>query len=142
MPDLASTSVEVEDLVDSVELLVETVREAQREKATLKAQEKLVAELMDETRALLAVLEAPAGKPAAVGLTDAPRPRTPGLILTHSELLAIQASRKRKGLSQAELARQVGITAPSLCNVEKGRQKPTPELLERIHQALGMEDPS
>jgi len=148
MPELTDSAAHVEDLVDSVELLVEAVREAQREKATLKAQEKLVKELAVETRALMVAIDGEPepvkvkpvesrgkrGTKASVSSDLVPTPPS-----TEPQALAIKVARKAKGLSQWQLAEKAGTTGPHISNVENGRCKASSALLERIYKALGME---
>ncbi|PRY47141.1 DNA-binding XRE family transcriptional regulator [Spirosoma oryzae] len=50
----------------------------------------------------------------------------------------IKAIRNRKGLSQAEVARRLGIDQTSYFRFEKRGNKLTLELLERIAQAIGV----
>jgi DNA-binding XRE family transcriptional regulator len=138
MPEPTSRTVDVENLLDSVEYLCEAVREAQRKKATLKAQEKLVGELAGETRELLAVLEAPP-TPAAVAATGNPRKSLPGRILMPVEILGIRQARHKLALSQNDLAKKVGVSAPTICLIENARQAPSSDLLDRIFEVLGLE---
>lgn len=48
----------------------------------------------------------------------------------------IAALRKKKGLSQAELADRVGITNWWLCNIETGRRQPGLQLVLRLAKEL------
>lgn len=147
MPEIAERTMEVEDLLDSVELLVESIREAHRMEGKLKAQEKLVKELATETRQLLTVVDAPpvpvpaapAEKQPAHGKARVPKARPSGHALTRIDALLMKAYREKLGLSQAGLAKKVGVSGVHVCNVENGRAKPSAELLGRIRQALGME---
>jgi len=136
MPEATDRTMDVENLLDSVEDLCEAGRQLLREKATIKAQEKLVAELAGETRTLLVVLEAPA--PAPVAATKSPRKRLPGRILMPVEILGIKEARKKLALSQNDLAKKVGVSGPTICLIEKARQAPSSELLGRICSALGI----
>ena len=45
--------------------------------------------------------------------------------------------RKAHNLSQAELARRVGIAQPSLWDIERGNNNPRPETAKRIAEILG-----
>ena len=44
----------------------------------------------------------------------------------------IRALRDKAGLSQREQARRLKITAVYLCNIERGRHKPSLRMLEKI----------
>ena len=48
----------------------------------------------------------------------------------------IRWKRQRLALSQGELAQRAGCSRPSIVNIEQGRQRPTPELSERINEVL------
>ena len=51
--------------------------------------------------------------------------------------------RRKKGWSQAELSRRVGINATSMSRIESGKEPPFPNRSKRIADALGWEgDPS
>lgn len=50
----------------------------------------------------------------------------------------VRQLREAKGLSQAELARRIGSTQPSVARLEAGGVAPTIETLERIAAALGL----
>lgn len=51
----------------------------------------------------------------------------------------VRALREDKGMSQAELARRIGSTQPSVARLEAGGVAPTIETLERIAVALGLQ---
>ena len=51
----------------------------------------------------------------------------------------VQLFRKRKGLSQEELAGQVGIDTKSLSRLERGAHFPSLETLEKVRLELGVE---
>jgi DNA-binding XRE family transcriptional regulator len=48
----------------------------------------------------------------------------------------ILRSRRRLGLSQAELAQRAGISRQALNRIECGKSKPNPKLIDRIDRAL------
>lgn len=48
----------------------------------------------------------------------------------------IAAMRKKKNMQQKELAEMVGIGNEWLCNVEKGKRRPSMTLLYKIAEAL------
>lgn len=48
----------------------------------------------------------------------------------------IRAEREAAGLTQAALARIAGVAQPNLSAYENGRRTPSPDVLERIRQAL------
>lgn len=50
----------------------------------------------------------------------------------------ISEIRKRKGLTQAELAARSGVTPANLCKIERGQQDPTVSTLIRICEGLGV----
>ena len=51
----------------------------------------------------------------------------------------IRASRLRRGISQAELARRAGTSQSAVARIEAGRTSPTVETLERLAAALGLQ---
>lgn len=51
----------------------------------------------------------------------------------------VQVLRKRKGLSQEELAGQIGIDTKSLSRLERGAHFPSLETLEKVRVELGVE---
>jgi transcriptional regulator with XRE-family HTH domain len=57
------------------------------------------------------------------------------------EVLAnnIKEYRRKKGFSQDKLAESAGISSQYLATVETCRKFPTPEVLERLAEALGIE---
>ena len=48
----------------------------------------------------------------------------------------LKAKRKLQGLSQTQLAQQVGITQAFLAEIESGRKRPSIEVLEKLCDAL------
>lgn len=50
--------------------------------------------------------------------------------------------RKSRGLSQAELAKAIGVQPPSVCAWEKGNAHPRPEHLEKLCAVLGIDLPT
>lgn len=58
-------------------------------------------------------------------------------------MLILAEVRKRKGVSQAKLARLAGVNQTSLSRIENGREPAYPRRGKRIADALGWEgDPS
>jgi len=57
------------------------------------------------------------------------------------EILAnnLREQRRKRGFSQAKLAERAGISTQYLAMIELSRQFPTPEVLEQIAAALGVE---
>ncbi|MBN7794341.1 helix-turn-helix transcriptional regulator [Microbacterium esteraromaticum] len=55
---------------------------------------------------------------------------------------SIRAHRERAGLTQAELARTIGVTRQTLIAIEQGKYSPTLELAFQIARALqlGLDD--
>ena len=51
---------------------------------------------------------------------------------------AIKAFRKRKGLSQKDLAQVCGLSANAMCSIENNESFPSRESLEKISAALGI----
>lgn len=49
---------------------------------------------------------------------------------------AIKTFRKKKGMTQAELARRSGISANALCSIEKDKSFPTKETIKAICTAM------
>lgn len=49
----------------------------------------------------------------------------------------ISQRRKMQGLTQSQLAERVGITQAFLAEIEKGRKRPSLEVLEKLCDALG-----
>ena len=52
--------------------------------------------------------------------------------------LRLKEIRKRRGLSQEELAEKVDLEPPSICNIETGRNYPTFQNLEKILSVLNV----
>jgi len=61
-------------------------------------------------------------------------PKTETII--YPEGVEIKVARIRAGLRQYEVATRVGILASRLSEIEAGRRRPSPELLERILQVI------
>ena len=51
----------------------------------------------------------------------------------------LKANRRKSKLSQSKLAEKAGISTQYIAMIELSRQFPTPEVLERIADALGIE---
>jgi len=51
----------------------------------------------------------------------------------------LKKNRRKNGLSQAKLAEKAGISTQYIAMIELSRQFPTPEVLERIADAFGIE---
>jgi len=51
----------------------------------------------------------------------------------------LRENRRKGGFSQAKLAEKAGISTQYIAMIELSRQFPTPEVLERIAAALGIE---
>ncbi len=49
---------------------------------------------------------------------------------------ALVAVRDREGISQADLARMAGVTRSTICDLEKGRAFPSPELAAKYARIL------
>ena len=49
---------------------------------------------------------------------------------------ALKKARKEKGLTQAQLAEQVGITRAFLCNIERGKYSPSLTIAQALAIAL------
>lgn len=52
--------------------------------------------------------------------------------------LAVLGYRVRHGLSQTQLAEQLGIRQPHVSRLELGEHNPTPEILQRLASKLGL----
>lgn len=50
----------------------------------------------------------------------------------------IREARKTLGLTQAALGKKSGLATSTICDIEKGRSKPSLDSLERIATALGV----
>lgn len=46
------------------------------------------------------------------------------------------AIRKQRGLTQVEVAEKVGISQPSLCDIERGVMSPRPDTAKKIAEVL------
>jgi ribosome-binding protein aMBF1 (putative translation factor) len=53
--------------------------------------------------------------------------------------LALAAARMKRGLSQREMAKQIGTSAPQISRTEKHPEHSTVQTLERYAHAVGME---
>lgn len=51
---------------------------------------------------------------------------------------SVRAVREAAGMTQAELARQVGVTRQTLIAIEQGRYSPTLELAFQLARAFGV----
>jgi len=51
----------------------------------------------------------------------------------------LKENRRKNGISQAKLAEKAGISTQYIAMIELSRQFPTPEVLERIAAAFGIE---
>ncbi len=51
---------------------------------------------------------------------------------------SLRAVRERAGMTQAELAREVGVTRQTLIAIEQGRYSPTLELAFQLARAFGV----
>ncbi|MCC2031667.1 helix-turn-helix transcriptional regulator [Microbacterium allomyrinae] len=51
---------------------------------------------------------------------------------------SIRAAREASGMTQAELARQVGVTRQTLIAIEQGKYSPTLELAFQLSRAFGV----
>jgi len=62
-------------------------------------------------------------------------------MLNLREILAanLKENRRKCGISQSKLAEQAGISTQYIAMIELSRQFPTPEVLERMASALGIE---
>lgn len=143
---------DVENLADSLEELIESVRQAAASRRSLSNQEKLVKQLMQETRDLLQAID---GLPAPSG-RDAVRPRLPKRHSRRAPLTiekrpianetvrgpidgdVFRAARIAMKLSQGEVALQAGTTQASLSKIENGLVRPSPDLSLRLVHALAM----
>lgn len=47
-------------------------------------------------------------------------------------------ARKRLGMTQKQLAEQVGISQAHICNLEKEKEQASPDLAKRLATALGI----
>lgn len=61
----------------------------------------------------------------------------PGLDLEHLGNLVLSA-RKRCGLTQKELAKQTGLSAKTIQDIEKGQKRPNYQTLARLTKRLGI----
>ncbi len=60
----------------------------------------------------------------------------PPYLLAMTIGIQIRHFRKKQGVTQAELAKKVGVKQYSITRWEKGHNSPTPEVLAKIAQAL------
>lgn len=49
----------------------------------------------------------------------------------------IRTLRRRQGLTQAQLAKLIGVAQPYITEIEKGRKRPSVEVLEKLCDSLG-----
>lgn len=66
------------------------------------------------------------------GLKDFEKEHGP---LTFGE--ALESYRLGEEISQADMAKRIGISSQSLCDIEKGRRIPTPKRAAKIAQLIG-----
>ncbi|BBO73255.1 hypothetical protein DSCW_06720 [Desulfosarcina widdelii] len=50
---------------------------------------------------------------------------------------ALESYRLCEEISQSDMAKRIGISAQSLCDIEKGRRIPTPKRAAKIAQVIG-----
>lgn len=50
----------------------------------------------------------------------------------------IRAFRKLKGITQQSLAKKIGISVSIMGEIERGNRQPTPQIINRIAEALGI----
>lgn len=60
------------------------------------------------------------------------------MLKIETDCLKLSELRIRQGMSQAELARVVGVARQSINGVEQGRANPTPLLAKNIAETLGI----
>lgn len=58
--------------------------------------------------------------------------------LARAVALAVLGYRVRRGLSQTQLGKQLGIRQPHVSRLELGEHNPTPEMLQRLASKLGL----
>ncbi|QTV06745.1 helix-turn-helix transcriptional regulator [Faecalibacter bovis] len=51
----------------------------------------------------------------------------------------ILSIRTRKGISQDDLAKEIGLSRPSIANIEKGKQRPSIYILLQLSKILGVD---
>lgn len=51
---------------------------------------------------------------------------------------ALKEFRVREGLSQRQLAKKIGCSGVTLCQIESGERNPSPKMAKRIGEALGV----
>lgn len=54
-------------------------------------------------------------------------------------MLDLKEERRKAGMTQKELADAVGVTRNHVCQIEKGKVKPSPAVAQRIGHALKFE---
>lgn len=59
--------------------------------------------------------------------------------LARAVSLGVIAYRTKHGLSQTELAKEIGVKQPAVARLEAGEKNPTWETLNRLSEALGIE---
>lgn len=70
--------------------------------------------------------------------TDISRPTESGEIIPVGYLQQLQALRKKRGLSQAQLAELIGVEQPTIQRWEKGKRMPDLDSLQSLAHALGV----
>ncbi len=65
--------------------------------------------------------------------------RLPSQVREHQRIGAtLRTLREDKGFTSTEFASELGISYAYLSNIEAGRKRLTPQLLERAHKVLGV----
>lgn len=54
-------------------------------------------------------------------------------------MIDLKAERKRANMTQQDLAKITGVTRNHICQIEKGKTKPSPAVAQKIGQALCFE---
>lgn len=52
-------------------------------------------------------------------------------------ILAIRAERLRRNWTQEYVAKKIGLTKTAICDIEKGKQKPSYEVLVKLEDLFG-----
>lgn len=60
------------------------------------------------------------------------------MVLDRSHTPLLRVARMLHGVTQAELANDIGVTNYHLCRLERGRARPSPALRHRLAARLGL----
>lgn len=137
--DTKAAGADLENLLDAIDELTEAVRQRCLAAKALRGAEKLVRELLQEVHEMELRLDTkPEAQASDAQHATAPSPRTRGVVAAPCHPEDLRRRRKKLGWTQGQLAARVQVSGPTICNIERGKQHPSADLLASIQRALGL----